>query len=154
MKTCHSLLTQSPHPELPRANGLNKNVLKKILANFITKETENPYICIQHVYYNYLFTVSKPNYWKKEKQWFLLVFINFKRAYFRLVRNNYNWYVLFNLVFSNSKERLYYFYKIWESEVYLLSQDINVIPNFKSFLKKRIWNQFTVLRNGYLRRSH
>ena len=41
MKSCHSLLTQSqsqsPHPELPRANGLNKNVLKKILANFITK---------------------------------------------------------------------------------------------------------------------
>ena len=33
---------------------------------------------------------------------------------------------------------LYYFYKIWESEVYFLSQDINVIPNFKSFLKKRI----------------
>ena len=63
LKSCYSLLTQCPHPELPRANGLNKNVLKKILANFITKETENPYICIQHVYYNYLLTVSKPNYW-------------------------------------------------------------------------------------------
>ena len=35
----------------------------------------------------------------------------------------------------------------------MLSQDNNVLPNFKSFLKKRIWNQFTVLRNWYLRRS-
>ena len=55
--------------------------------------------------------------------------------------------MLFNLVLSNIKEGLilYYFYKIWVSEAYLLSQDINVIPNIKSSLKKNEYEiQFTV----------